>query len=156
MISHSIILELINLKVKFSYESYDHEKAVADYENKLMINVSDIKAALLNTKLNAVITTTSTSNTNIPPNLKMLRNQYHPKTCWSLPDEFKQKHLVWRTGKLRAIRFDSRGDIHSFKIGNKFYKTFYMSEFGIKVKPILSRIDDKHNLIGRGLAVELK
>ena len=89
-------------------------------------------------------------------------NQKNPKTFNELfsyqgnyiPPEIKANHIVWRKGKLREIRFNNDGKMCTFKIGNKYYKTFYLSDFGIKCKPMIFKSDDKLGLIDKGMAVE--
>lgn len=78
-------------------------------------------------------------------------NNYH---SWDIPIEIKLNHVVWRKGKLRQIQFDSKSNMVSFLIGNKRYKRFYINDFGVSVKPIIFKSDDKYNLISQGLAVE--
>jgi hypothetical protein len=129
MISHAILKELIFNGVKFSYESYDHKKAVAEMDS--------IRAM----------------GTGVPSHLKSLFDEI-VENCYGIPDEIKQNNVVWRTGKLRLIYFDKNGEMCRFKIGNRYYKNFYMPDFGVKVKPKIFKADDRWNLISQGLAVE--
>jgi len=71
-----------------------------------------------------------------------------------IPDVLKQKHVVWRTGKLRLVYFDKNGQMCRFKIGQRWFKNFYLDDFGVKVKPMIFKSDDELDLIGQGLAVE--
>lgn len=73
---------------------------------------------------------------------------------YSVPDEYKLKHLTWRIGKIREIHFNKDCKMWRFKVGNKYYKTFYISDFGVRFKPILFKSDDKYDLISQGLAIE--
>jgi hypothetical protein len=46
--------------------------------------------------------------------------------------------------------------MYRFKICHHWYKNFYIDDFGVKVKPMIFKSDDKYNLIAQGLAVEEK
>ena len=73
---------------------------------------------------------------------------------FAIPDRYKQKYKVWRIGKIRSVFFNPDGDMWRFKIGCRYAKNFYLSDFGVKVKPILSEEEDSHGLIQQGLAVK--
>lgn len=55
-----------------------------------------------------------------------------------MPKYLKEKHLVWREGKLRSVDFNPNGDIYRCKIGThiKFAKTFFLEDFGESVFPL--------------------
>lgn len=86
---------------------------------------------------------------NAYPNNSLIRMANVP-----VPHAIQDKHIVWRIGKLRAIAFNPDGKMVRFKIGNKFYKSFGLSDFGVNVKPVISMFEDKYDLINKGLAVE--
>lgn len=73
-----------------------------------------------------------------------------------VPDEVKRNHLIWRTGKLRSMKFDPDGMINRMYIGNmyKYAKRFMPYEVGKTVKPILHPQNDKWGLIMAGLAID--
>jgi len=128
MIPYQLLKELILSGVRFSYESYDHKKALEEIEQ--------IKASGLN-------------------GLYLANNLFEfPNSCFGIPDSIKQNHIVWRTGKLRLVFFNKDGQMCRFKIGQRWYKNFYLEDFGIRVKPMIFKSDDEHDLIGQGLAVE--
>jgi len=78
----------------------------------------------------------------------------HYNTLFGVPDVLKQKHAVWRTGKLRLVYFDKNGQMCRFKIGQRWAKNFYLDDFGVRVKPMIFKSEDALDLIGQGLAVE--
>jgi hypothetical protein len=53
-----------------------------------------------------------------------------------MPEELKEKHRVWRIGKLRRLHFNPSGRAWKFEIGAKRAKTFYASDFGVNVIPL--------------------
>lgn len=73
-----------------------------------------------------------------------------------IPDNIKIKHLLWRTGKLRTMRFDPDGMIFRMYVGRSFRyaKGFFPQDVGKTIKPILNHNNDKFNLIQAGLAVD--
>jgi len=73
-----------------------------------------------------------------------------------IPDAIKQNHIVWRTGRLWGVFFNKKNEMWRFKIGCRYAKNFYTEDFGVRVKPILFKSDDKYDLIGQGLAIEDK
>jgi len=76
-------------------------------------------------------------------------------TDWmDVPDQLKQKFLIWRRGKIRDMAFCPDGGIKKIYVSNKFLykKVFYPTQFGLTVKPIIFESDDEHGLIKKGLA----
>ena len=128
MMSYEAIKEVVFEGCKFSYESYDHKKAIAEIEQ--------IKA----------------TGGNVPYQMKNMFESVN--SSWGVPDCIKQNHVVWRTGKLRLVYFDKNGQMCRFKIGQRYYKNFYLEDFGVKVKPLIFKSADRWDLIGQGLAVE--
>ena len=59
-----------------------------------------------------------------------------PPDCFSMPVDIKDKYTIWKVGKIRSIEFNPDGSFRRAKIGNKYSKTFYPSDFGVTVKPI--------------------
>jgi hypothetical protein len=130
MIPYQAIQEFVVNGIKFSYESYDHKKAMEE------------------------IRELERQGKPIPYGMKNFFEFVN--SCFGIPDEIKQNHIVWRTGKLREVYFNSDGKMYRFKIGHHWYKNFYIDDFGVKVKPMIFKSDDKYNLIAQGLAVEEK
>lgn len=128
MIPYSVLKSLIIDGVRFSYESYDHKKALEEVEQ--------IKKA----------------GKNVPYTTKNLFELVN--SCWGIPDEIKRNHIVWRTGRVWQIFFNKNGEMYRFKIGQRYAKNFTLEDFGVKVKPMIFRSDDEYGLIGKGLAVE--
>jgi hypothetical protein len=124
MIPYELLKELVMNGVRFQYESYDHKKAVEEMKNT---------PALATTVMHSLGV---------------------PNDFWIIPDEVKQNHIIWRTGKLREVYFDKDGQMCRFKIGQRWYKNFYLDDFGLKVKPMIFKSDDKYDLIGKGMAIE--
>lgn len=125
LIPEETIREFIFLNVRWEYESYDYRAA---------------RAELLEEEL---------KRGHLPP-------MFNTKHAYGndIPPEIKTNHVVWRTGKIRGVDFAPSGVMNKFRIGNKFAKTFYIHDFGVRVKPRIYKWDDKYNLISRGLAVE--
>jgi hypothetical protein len=123
-IPEHIIRELIFLNVKWYYESYDYRAARAEYIKEEMQHGRHVLVYRLDHTIGHEI-----------------------------PDHIKKNYIIWRTGKVRSIDVNPNGIMWKFRIGNKFAKTFYLDDFGIKVKPKLYIGDDRYNLIPKGLAV---
>ena len=102
------IKEIIMSGCKFRYISYDHKKALVDYRE------------------------------NYNPSLGNNGTEYKNPTpsCYYMPQQYKDKYRVERVGKLRAIFFNPIGEICKVKIGNKYTKSFYPSDFGVSVFPL--------------------
>lgn len=83
------------------------------------------------------------------PNLNICKDD-------GVPIELKQKHLLWRIGKLRNMTFDPDGMAQKMYIGRslKYTKCFYPQDVGNRVKPILNIHSDKLGLIKAGFAVD--
>jgi len=130
MIDYNIVKELVLSGCKYQYDSYDYDKAR-----------QEIREIIASGKI-------------VDPDLD---NQYFGETYskdWVIPDKIKQKHQVWRIGKIRLIKFNNNSEMWYFKIGCRYYKTYYIHDFGVKVKPIISKFDDRWGLIPQGLAIE--
>lgn len=132
MIPYEILKELIIHGVRFSYVSYDHKKAIAEIE--------EIK------------------KTGINPYPPMVIDINHflglPNSYWMIPDEVKKNHIVWRAGRVWEVFFNKDRRICRVKVGNRYPKSFQVEDFGVIVKPMIFKSDDKYDLIGQGLAVE--
>ena len=130
MLPQEIIKYLIVSGVKFKYKSYNHKKAVEEFE-----------------QINA--------NKSIPQisNNAQFKRQYD---CWSIPQEIKDKHEVWRYGKLWEVCFNKNGDVQKMYVGAlfRFKKCFWANDIGDTVKPLIFKTDDIYDLIGQGFAIE--
>jgi hypothetical protein len=126
MLPTQLIKEIIFSGVRFQYESYDYKKAMVEVE-----------------ALNA------TQQPSPYNNFRMMG-------IHGIPNEIKKNHIVWRTGKLWEVKFNHTGNISGLKIGRYYgyFKTFDITDFGIKFKPRLFKSEDKYDLIKQGLAVE--
>jgi hypothetical protein len=71
---------------------------------------------------------------------KTFNGKDHHFNCWDIPDEIKEKHVVWRLGKLREIHFLPNGEMWRFKIGAKYAKTFYVEDAGVNFKVTTKKI----------------
>jgi hypothetical protein len=120
-------MELIADCVHWYYLSYDHKKAIEEFHLKMYgVPISD-----------------STTY------------QTYQFDMSYVPDELKQNHPLWRTGKLQTIVFDPDGIISKLYIGrnHRYAKRFFPQEVGITVKPIININCDKYDLIQAGLAI---
>lgn len=142
-IPQEIIRELLINSVKFSYQSYNHKKA---FDEIKAIEAANGTVAYDPNNLNWNSSTSSRGVRDVK------------QSSWGIPSEFKLKHEVWRVGKVWNLEFDNKGNINRVKIGRvrMYQKTFYITDFGVTVKPILFKSDDKYDLIKFGLAVEDK
>ncbi len=88
--------------------------------------------------------------------LKQTNNSTLQHNSWHIPAEIRKNHIVWRTGKLWELHFNKNGEMVAFKIGRcrPYIKIFYLVDFGVIVKPMIFKSDDKYDLIGQGLAIE--
>ncbi len=132
MIPYEILKELLIQGVRFSYVSYDHKKAVAE--------IKAIKETGINPYPPSVIDLTHFLSV--------------PQTYWMIPDEVKNNNIVWRAGRVWQIFFNKDRRICRVKVGNRYAKGFQVEDFGVTVKPMLFKSDDKYDLIGQGLAIE--
>lgn len=128
MIPYEILKELIIQGVRFKYESYDHKKAMEEIKQ------------------------IQNSGNSVPYSANNMFQFVN--SCFGVPDEIKKNHIVWRAGRVWEIRFNRSRIMYRFKIGNRYPKNFVLEDFGIKVKPMLFKSDDKYDLINQGLAVE--
>lgn len=128
-IPYDTIKDFIFLGVKWEYESYDYKAARTEHRQELLNNSNYM--------------------------LMSKHSGFHALDCDPpIPYEIRQNHIVWRTGKLRNINIAPDGVMYKFLIGNKFNKTFYLDDVGVKVKPRIYLSDDKLGLISKGLAIE--
>jgi hypothetical protein len=128
MIPYELLKELIINGVRFSYESYDHKKAMEEIKQ--------------------------IQNSGNPVPYGANNMFQFANSCFGVPDEIKQNHRVWRTGRVWQIYFNKDRRMYRFKIGNRYVKNFFLEDFGVKVKPMIFKSEDKYDLIGQGLAVE--
>lgn len=134
MIPYEILKELIIHGVRFSYVSYDHKKAIAEIEEIRKTGVSPYPPTVID--------------------LNILLNV--PQSYWNIPDEVKKNNLVWRVGRIWEVLFNKDRRICRVKVGNRYAKSFQVEDFGVTVKPMLFKSEDKYDLIGQGLAIEEK
>lgn len=129
MIPYEILKELIIHGVRFSYISYDHKKAIEEIRQLKNSGAPNISAEI---------------------------NQLFglPESSWFIPDEIKKNNIVWRAGRVWEIYFNKSRQMYRFKIGNRYPKNFFIDDFGVLVKPMLFKSEDKYDLINQGLAVE--
>lgn len=66
------------------------------------------------------------------------KKTFKKPNCHDLPQELKEKYITKKIGKLRRIDFNPQGKAWRFKIGHRYSKTFYLDDFGTKLKPILN------------------
>ena len=66
------------------------------------------------------------------------RKYYANPDSWDMPLALKEKYKVEKIGKLREITFSPNGKACRFRIGNKYYKSFYIEDFGLEVFPLIS------------------
>lgn len=134
-IPYELLKELIIHGVRFSYESYDHKKAI--------IELKQIRDTGINPYVNV-------------SHLSTLVNDLFgiPEYNWIIPEEVKKNNLVWRAGRIWEVFFNKDRQMYRFKIGNRYPKNFYITDFGVRVKPMLFKLEDKNDLIGQGLAIE--
>lgn len=126
LISYDELKFLVNSRIYYEYNSYDHKLAYDEY-----IKTPEFK-----------------SNDKI--------NEDFPGAIPSgfIPDKIKEKYKIKRIGKLRQLTFSPNMYINRIVIGNKYKKTYYIGDFGRKVKPILTKEIDEFNLIDRGIALD--
>lgn len=132
MIPYEPLKELIIHGVRFQYESYNHKKAIDELKQ------------IRDTGINPYST------------LSILVNDLFkiPEYSWIIPEEIKKNNVVWRAGRIWEIFFNKERQMYRFKIGNRYPKNFYLEDFGVKVKPMLFKSEDKYDLISQGLAIE--
>jgi hypothetical protein len=125
MIPYSELIKIVANGCRFQYESYDHKKALEEIKTEGVNIIFDV-------------------------------HNYFEKidSCYGIPDHIKQKHIVWRTGKLRMIRFRPDGKMWKLYIGARRAKAFYVNDIGVSAKPMIFKSDDHLDLIGQGFAVQ--
>lgn len=127
MIDYRIIAELLMSGCKWQYESYDYKKAIAEFR------LTDEGIEYFS-----------------QPFFDYMYNMDGER----IPKKIRLNHSVLRNGKVREIKFDNSSKIWKVYIGNKYSKVFFIPDFGVTVKPMLLKSEDKHGLIELGLAVE--
>ena len=121
--------------MRFSYESYDHKKAIAELKQ------------IRDTGINPYAS--------IPNFVAQVNDLFKlPEYHWNIPEEIKKNNIVWRAGRVWQIFFNKNREMYRFKIGNRYAKNFLIEDFGVRVKPMLFKTDDKYELLGQGLAIE--
>jgi hypothetical protein len=135
LIPYEVLKELMIQGVRFSYQSYDHKKAIAE--------LKEIRDTGINPYANVGCLSTLVNDL-----FKI------PESNWIIPEELKRSNMVWRAGRVWEIFFNKERQMYRFKIGNRYAKTFYLKDFGVTVKPMLFKSEDKYNLIADGLAME--
>ena len=96
---------------KFKYASYDFKKAYEEFKNTLPDDTLDIFPYSEKEKMK-------------------LAGEYMPK-------ELKEKYRIWKVGKLRQIEFNPNGQAWRFRIGARYARSFYRSDFGVEVFPLV-------------------
>jgi len=96
------LLNKITSGCLFKYFSYDHKKALEEFN--------------INNKYAKEVLFWKSINQNIP--------------CYEMPEELKEKYKVERIGKLRSIEFSPNGKAWRIKIGNKYSKSYSLGDFG--------------------------
>lgn len=109
-LSNRQLLDIVVSGCVFAYNSYDHAKAEEEFIGNDGYN-QDIEALSIFGNGGVV-------------------------SCYDLPDELKEKHKVWRIGKIRQISFAPNGEATKFIIGARYFKTYYMDDFGVNVFPL--------------------
>lgn len=122
LISYDELKFLVNSRIYYEYESYDHKLAYDECINSPEYNFGKEWDKI------------------IPSGF--------------IPDKIKEKYIIKRIGKLRQLTFSPNMYINRIVIGNKYNKTYYINDFGRKVKPILIKEMDEFNLIGKGIALD--
>jgi len=119
------IISFINTGIQYQYISYDHKKALIDYEFN-RTGMAGIEQILTPEK----------------------------PDCFYMPDYLKQKYAIARVGKLRTVNYNRSGQPWCFKIGAKYSKSYYARDFGLTVKPILNPKNTSYKkLIDQGVAI---
>jgi len=77
-----------------------------------------------------------------------------PKKWHHLPPQLTNKFPIWKKGKIREMQFNPDGSVKKIFVSKQYpyKKTYYPSQFGIDVKPIIFESDDKYGLIKNDLA----
>lgn len=71
---------------------------------------------------------------------------------WDMPKHLKLKNRRLRVGTVRNIQF-AKNRPWRFKIGHKYPKSFYLKDFFIALRPILTKEQDIYGLLYSNLAV---
>lgn len=100
------IIDVLNHHInggKFEYQSFDFKKAADEYEK-----TQDWK--------------------NIQQSADFFNQKVNLKDKYQIPENIRNKYIVWRVGKLRQIDFNPSGNPYRIKLGAKYAVTFY--EYG--------------------------
>lgn len=109
------LMKIIISGCKFKYYSYDHKKALKEYET------TEEYSALVDDGFKSIFGDRKID-------------------CYDIPNYLKEKYKTERVGKLRSIDFAPNGKAWKFRIGAKYAKVYYISDFGKTVFPI--KIED--------------
>lgn len=121
-----MIMYLITLGVKWEYSSFDFKKAKEDYL-VFFPNISSVNPYWKDTVI----------------------------TYNDIPQPIKDRNRVIRIGTVREINF--RKNIPTrFRIGHKYPKSFFLKDFFISIRPILTEEQDVYGLLYSNLAVNSK
>lgn len=126
LLSYEELTSFITKNIKYLYDSYDHKLAAEAF--KLTDEYKNIGYGAFN-YMNKI-------------------------DSYDIPEDIKREFLIKKVGTLRTINFVG-SKMFKFRIGNRYAKVFYTSDFGRSVKPIIHPDDDKYDLIRRGLAVSI-
>lgn len=85
---------------KFEYQSFDFKKAAAEYEQ-------------------------TDEWQKIQESVYFFNQRVDLKDKYQIPEEIRDKYIVWRTGKIRSIEFGRTGKPFRIKLGAKYAVTFY-------------------------------
>lgn len=85
---------------KFEYQSFDFKKAASEYEQTDEWKRTQESADFFNQRVN-------------------LKDKYQ------IPEEIRDKYILWRIGKLRSIEFGPSGKPYRIKLGAKYAVSFY-------------------------------
>lgn len=97
---------------KFEYQSFDFKNAAEEYSQTQEWKNHSESAGIWNTNI-------------------QLKDKYQ------IPEEIRDKHIIWRIGKLRSVDFSPKGTPYRIKMGAKYAVTFYDYESDLmKIKLI--------------------
>lgn len=96
---------------KFEYQSFDFKKAAAEYQDTEEWKKHVDSAYFYNQKIT-------------------LKDKYQ------IPEQIRDKYILWRIGKLRSVEFSPSGQPYRIKLGAKYPVTFYEYRDLSKIKLI--------------------